>query len=72
LKEQAERLGVPCGIVPLLPVTSADLEQLEREIQATARALSAATGIMASSLETLIDQVEHYGVCVQTLRRWQY
>jgi hypothetical protein len=52
LSEQAKRLGVPSNIIALFPENVADLELLEREIQGTARALSAATGIGASSLDS--------------------
>jgi hypothetical protein len=40
LKEQGHRLGVPHGITKGLPESSADLEILEREIQAAAKALA--------------------------------
>ena len=72
LKEQGNRLGVPHGITKGLPENAADLEILEREIQAAAKALANATGIRVTSLEQLIDQLESYGSGVTYLRPWQY
>jgi hypothetical protein len=63
-------------VAPLLPKTSADLEELEGEIQTTAKRLSATTGIAATSLETLVDQLERFGCgashSLVEFRKWQY
>ncbi len=72
LKEQGNRLGVPHGITQSLPESALALEMLEAQIQVAAKRLANATGIHAASLEGLIDSLEHYGVGVTYLQRWQY
>jgi hypothetical protein len=64
-------LEIPHGITKGLLENTADLEILEREIQAAAKALAGAAGIRAASLEQLIDQLESYGTGVTYLRPWQ-
>ena len=72
LKEQGNRLGVAHGINQSLPESARDLGSLEVEIQIAAKRLAAATGISATSLENLIDELGRYGSGVTYLRAWQY
>ena len=63
---------MPHGITQSLPESALALEMLEGQIQAAARRLAAATGVTATSLENLIDELERYGTGVTYLRPWQY
>jgi hypothetical protein len=72
LKEQGNRLGVDHGISRGVPESALALEMLEGQLQAAARRLAAATGLSATSLENLIDELERYRTGVTYLRAWQY
>ena len=72
LKEQGNRLGVPHGITQSLPESALALEMLEGQIQVAAKRLANATGVTATSLENLIDELERYGTGGTYLRRWQH
>ena len=72
LKEQGARLGVPHGITQSLPESSLALEMLEGQIQVAAKRLAVATGVTATSLENLVDELERYGTGGTYLRRCQY
>lgn len=74
LRTQTARLGLQDSIRLVFPENAADLEALESEIQDTARALSEFTGVMASSLEILIGEIEQIGFIERRrqMRRWQY
>jgi len=72
LKEQGNRLGVPHGITQSLPESALALEMLEGQIQVAAKRLAVATGVTATSLENLVDELERYGTGGTYLRRWQY
>jgi hypothetical protein len=54
-------LEIPHGITKGLLENTADLEILEREIQAAAKALAGAAGIRAASLEQLIANLRATG-----------
>ena len=72
LKEQGLRLAVLHGISQSLPESALDLQSLRREIQVAAKRLGPATGVIATSLENPIDEVERYGTGGTYLRPWQY
>ena len=61
LAAQADRLGVPHGIAPAMPQSILELSMMEGQIHSVAKALCAHTGLAASSLEQLIDQLEYFG-----------
>ena len=44
---------------------------LEGQIQVAAKRLAVATGVTATSLENLVDELERYGTRGTYLRRWQ-
>jgi hypothetical protein len=71
LREQCWRLHVPCSIAPEMPTNGADLAEMERAIQKAASRLSRATGIMATSLEALISEVEFFGTGATRVGPWQ-
>jgi hypothetical protein len=71
LREQSARFRVECNIPDAFPESKIGLEALEAGIQTTARRLSVAANICATSLEGLVDALERYNTGVQIMRPWQ-